>query len=244
MLQVVLADGHESELDDQFRDPPTNSLAYLEPTTLVDDTEFTDVSTPVLGKGERKVGKADSFGAFALYLVLAQQLPVDEALRIADGWGGDAMVGYRTDGQQCVRAAFAGRGASATRAIADGLATWAAAQPAGSARVEPGRGRGRGQVVLSACDVATPRAVPAHGANEALAVAANRNGILAVLMEQGAPSRAALCTGNGTVADPLFQPLLAQSAADPTAEPDEATLAALRTRVSEILASCLSGDRA
>ena len=71
--------------------------------------------------------------------MLAQQLPVDEALRVADGWGGDAMVGYRKDGQQCVRAAFAGRTPADTSAIADGLQTWVAAQPAGSAAVEPGR---------------------------------------------------------------------------------------------------------
>jgi hypothetical protein len=63
-------------------------------------------------------------------------------------------------------------------------------------------------------------------------------------MEQGAPSAAAQCTGNATVADPLFQPLLAQSAQDPTAEPDQQTITALRSRVSEIFAKCLSGSRA
>jgi hypothetical protein len=240
MLQVVLAGGHESGLDDQFRDPPTNSLAYLEPTTLVDGAKFSKVSTPALRKGERRVGPADSFGAFALYLVLAQQMPVQDALRVADGWGGDAMIGYRKDGQQCVRAAFAGRNAQATTAIADGLKAWAAAQPAGSATVEPGGGR----VVLSACDVAAARAAPLHDADAALVVAANRNGIVGTLMEQGAPSAAAQCTGNATVADPLFQPLLAQSAQDPTAEPDQQTITALRSRVSEIFAKCLSGSRA
>ncbi len=186
------------------------------------------------------MGRPDSFGAFALYLVLAQQLPVADALRIADRWGGDAMTGYRKGGQQCVRAAFAGRSASDTAAIADGLKRWAVAQPAGSASAEPGRGR----VVLSACDVTTPRAAPRHQANEALAVASNRNGVLGALMQQRVASNVALCTGNDVVADPLFQPLLAQAAQDPTAQPDEQTLTALRTRVSELLAKCLVGGRA
>jgi hypothetical protein len=240
MLQVVLAAGHESELDAQFRSPPKNDLAYLDPTTLVDEVKFTNVPAPVLTKGEHQVGKPDSFGAFALYLVLAQQLPGDEALRAADSWGGDAMVAYRKDGQQCVRAAFAGRSATDTGAIADGLRTWAAAQPAGSATVETGRGR----VVLSACDVADPRAAPKHTADEALVLAANRNGLLGVLMDQGAPSAVASCTADATVADPLFQPLLAQSVADPTAEPDAASLSALQTRVREIVAQCRVSNRA
>jgi hypothetical protein len=98
--------------------------------------------------------------------------------------------------------------------------------------------------VLSACDVTEARAAPLHAADEALILAANRNGILGTLMDQGAPSGAALCTANGTVADPLFQPLLALSAQDPAAQPDEQTITAMRTRVSEIFAKCLSGTRA
>lgn len=241
MLQVVIADGKERALDALYEKPPANDLAYLLPTTLVDGSRFEAVSPPAVdGRGERKVGTEDTFGAFALYLVLAQQMPVADALRVADGWGGDAMVDYRKDGQRCVRAAFVGRTRGGTDAIGSALRTWASAQPAGSATVDDRNDR----VVLSACDVDTPRAPALHDANEALALAANRDGVLGTFMEQGAPREAALCAADGVVRDAAFQPLLQQSVTDPTAEPDAATIATLRERVQAIITSCLRTGKA
>jgi hypothetical protein len=241
MLQVVIAAGKEQALDGLFRKPPENDLAYLQPTTLVDSSKFTKVAAPAVdGKGEKQVGKPDTFGAFALYLVLAQQMPVADALRAADGWGGDAMVDYRKDGLSCVRTAFVGRTTDDTDQIGTGLRTWAAAQPAGSATVEDKDGK----VLLSACDVDTARNPVQHDANEALVLAANRDGVLGTFMEQGAPRDTALCAADGVVRDAAFQPLLQQSAADPTAQPDAATLANLRTRVQEIVSSCIRTGKA
>jgi hypothetical protein len=241
MLQVVIADGKEKALDGLYKKPPANDLAYLLPTTLLDGSKFTKVAPPAIdGKGEKKIGNEDTFGAFALYLVLAQQMPVADALRISDGWGGDAMVDYRKDGQQCVRTAFVGRTADDTEQIGTGLRTWAAAQPAGSATVADHGGK----VVLSACDVRTARTPAQHDANEALVLAANRDGVLGTFMEQGAPRDTALCAADGVVRDAAFQPLLQQSAADPTAEPDPATLATLRARVQQIVASCVRTGKA
>src|SRR6266478_5996778 len=94
---------------------------YLTPTTLVDGTILKIVRAPELKDGERTNGKPDVFGAFALYLVLAARWDPVDALKVADGWGGDSMVTFRRDDTDCVRVSFAGRTREASTAIYDAL---------------------------------------------------------------------------------------------------------------------------
>ncbi|MFN8026207.1 MAG: hypothetical protein U0W40_07605 [Acidimicrobiia bacterium] len=240
MLATVQAANGESAIDDLFRNLPTNDLSYVLPTSLLDDTEIATVAAPEAdGKGEKQNGKADTFGSFALYLMLSQQLAPADALRIVDGWGGDAMIDYTTGTgdakQQCVRAAFTGQTQDDTAAIRTGLEQWIAAQLAGSADV----GDRDGKVVLSSCDVATPCAL-VHDAMYALVLAITRNQLLSSFLEQGAPKKVAQCAADGVVRDSTVQPILEQSAADPTAQPDDATISALRTWLQEIVTSCAS----
>jgi hypothetical protein len=239
MLQTVKAANGESAIDDLFRNVPTNDLSYVLPTSLLDKTKIATVAAPKAGKGEKQNGKADTFGSFALYLVLSQQLSPADALRIVDGWGGDAMIDYtRGTGdtkEQCVGAAFAGQNADDAKAIQQGLEQWAAAQPAGSAAVTASDGK----VQLSSCDVAAPRAAPAHDAMYAFVLAITRNQLLSSYLEQGAPRNVAQCAADGVVRDETVQPILEQSAKDPGAEPGADTIATLRSRVQDIVTSCV-----
>ena len=248
MLQTVKAANGESAIDDLFRNVPTNDLSYVLPTSLLDKTKIATVAAPKAnGKGEKQNGSADTFGSFALYLVLSQQLSPADALRIVDGWGGDAMIDYtRGTGdtkEQCVRATFAGQTSDDRHAIELGLTQWAAAQPAGSAEVtsvrDPLNPGGADLVQLSSCDVATPRAAPLYDAMYAFVLAVTRNQLLSSYLEQGAPRNVAQCAADGVVRDETVQPILEQSAKDPGAAPDAATLATLRSRVQDIVTSCV-----
>ena len=49
------------------------------------------------------------------YLMLAERLPLRESLAAADGWGGDAYVGFERGGDSCARIAYTGRTTAATR---------------------------------------------------------------------------------------------------------------------------------
>jgi hypothetical protein len=245
MLKVVEAEKGESAIDGLFRSPPTDDLSYVQPTSLVDHPQIAKVAPPkASGKGEKQRGSDDTFGSFALYLALAQQLDPVAALRIADGWGGDAMIDYTVgagkDATRCIRAAFAGRTADDTAAILQGLQTWSAAQPAGSASAAARDGK----VVFSSCDVAAPRSPAPHDAQQAMTLLASRNELLSVFAGQGAGGAAALCAADGTVRDPTFQPFLDLAAIDPTAQPDQQTIAGLRQAVTRILTSCVRNGKA
>ncbi len=235
LVQVAEADV-DGGVDGLFRKPPTNDAAYLTPSTLVDGSKFTTVPRPRARAGEKVVGKPDVFGAFALYVVLASRLGPADALAVADGWGGDAMITLEREGRTCVRATFVGRDAARTSAISDALAQWRDAMPAGAATVD---GTGR-RVTLTACDTATAVSPTPHGADEATTFAANRDALYGVLVKQGAPSKVADCAANGLVRDPGFAPFLA----DPNATPDDATIAQLRSLAQDITRRCVAESAA
>ena len=244
MLQTVQAAKGESAIDDLFRNLPTNDLAYVLPTSLLDKTSIAKVAPPsVKGKGEKQFGKADTFGSYALYLMLSQQLDPTDALKIADGWGGDALVDYTVGSgktqQQCVRTAFVGQTSADTHAIELGLDQWVAAQPAGSAEVT----RAGDQIIFSSCDVAAARPT-ARDPKLALALLATRDQLIGSYAEQGAPAATAQCAADGVVNDPTVRPVLEQGAADPTAQPDAQTQAAIQDAVKKIITSCLRTGKA
>jgi hypothetical protein len=232
---VQVADHLDGGIDDLFRHPPTREVEFLDPSTLVDHAEFRTVAQPKVTGTEKKVGPSDVFGAFGLYLVLGSRLDLDDALRAADGWGGDAMISFERDAKQCLRATFVGRDRGRTDAIATALDQWAASAPPGAAQVD----RGGGDVTLTACDtgVAGPAAV--HQGDEVLSFAAGRDTLYAGFLQNGLPSKTASCAAEGVVEDPAFAPLLAQ----PDQQPDDATVSELRTRASAIVQRCVTSGR-
>lgn len=239
MLDAVIAKRKEAGIDALFRHPPTSDSAYLTPSTLFDGSKFEKVATPKLRAGEKRSGTPDTFGAFALYLVLASRIDPATALSAADGWGGDAMATFTKDGTTCLRSAFVGRDRDKTKAIGAALEQWAAAMPAGAATVEAGK-----QVVLTACDpgaAGTETTNPAYGP---LILAATRDGLFSEVLKQGAPVAVAVCTADTLVRDPAFTPLLKALVADPNAAPDADQLSAFRGRVPEVFQQCTAKSSA
>ncbi len=233
MLDAVLADRKEAGINALFRDPPTSDSVYLTPSTLLDHSKFSTVRTPKLRAGEKRSGPADSFGAFALYQVLASRIDPATALAAADGWGGDAMITFTKDGTTCLRSNFVGRDRAKTAAIGAALSQWAASMPAGSADVKDGA-----RIVLTACDPGTGGTDAPNRALAALVLAVTRDGLFLEVIKQGAPVGVALCTSDTLVRDPVFTPLIQAAVDDPNASPDADQLAALRTRVPTVFREC------
>jgi hypothetical protein len=233
MLDAVLADRKDAGIDALFRHPPTSDSAYLTPSTLLDGSRFTKVAAPKLRAGEKRSGPADTFGAFALYQVLASRIDPATALTAADGWGGDAMTTFTKDGATCLRSNFVGRDREKTTAIGDALSAWAAAMPAGAAEVQQGR-----QVSLTACDPGSAGTEAPNRALGALILAATRDGLFLEVLKQGAPVPVAVCSADTLVRDPVFTPLIDAAVDDPNAQPDADQLAAIRNRVPTVFREC------
>ena len=103
LLRVALEQGGERAVDDLFLVPPTTEEQQLDPWTLVADHQgYLAVAEPTLATGEEEFDSG-AFGAISWLLVLAERIPVTQALTAADGWGGDSYVAFDRDGVSCVR---------------------------------------------------------------------------------------------------------------------------------------------
>jgi hypothetical protein len=234
MLEVVQAAKGDGALDALFRRPPVADVAYLAPRTLVDGTTSARVDAPALEPGETADGKPDVFGALMLYLALATQSDPVDALRVADAWGGDAMVTFTRGETRCLRATFVGRTPAGTTAIGDALQQWAVNEQGDSVQAVTDRSR----ATLTACDPGANGATVDDHSLAALTVVAVRNTLLATLAQQGVTAGVADCTANGVVTDPAFRPVLDAAVADPNATPDADTLRPLQQRIFAIAATC------
>ncbi len=240
MIDTVLARRDEAGINALFRKPPTSDSSYLTPSTLLDGSTFTKVAPPKLVAGERAVGKPDVFGAFALYQVLASRLDPATALTAADAWGGDSMVTFTRKGVTCLRSTFVGRTGDGTHAIGDAITEWTAAMPAGTASTTVRAGR----ATLTACDPGASATEAPNRAVAALLLAVSRDELFLEALQQKLPVSVSMCTADGLVRDPAFQPILDSGANDPGAGPDQAALDAVRARVPEIVSECRASNTA
>jgi len=232
MLEAVLAKDHEKGIDALFEDPPVADAAFVTPSTLLEHRTFQKVKPPTLQPGEKRSGARDVFGALSVFQVLAARTDNATALRAADAWDGDAMVTFTRNGQTCLRTAFAGKGSAGVAALSDAWKRWAAQAPPDTATVDATGKR----VTVTLCDpgaAATAIPNPPFGS---LLFLAGRDSLFAGLLKSGAPTDIATCTADALVRDPVYAPIIE----DPNADPDDATITALRTRVQELVAQCRS----
>ena len=106
--------------------------------------------------------------------------------------------------------------------------------PAGAATVTGAPER----VTLTACDPGSGATAIPNKPIASLVFVASRNGLFSQLVKAGRPVPVATCTADTLVRDPVFPPLIDGAGHDPNAAPDPAVIAAVRSRVPEILAEC------
>ena len=146
--EVLAAHGGEEAVDGALRTPPPAVADAMDPERYRRGDQPLAVAAPAAPAGDR-VAKRNVFGELRWLLVLAERVPAADALRAADGWGGDAYLAYEHQGRVCVKAEVAGLRPAATDELARALGRWAKAMPA-PAGATAGR---RGDVVeVASCD--------------------------------------------------------------------------------------------
>ena len=189
-VDVLIETRGKQAVDDALRDPPRADLDLLDPFRYLAGTSTITVEEPSLGPDERKTDSG-AFGAMALYLVLAQRLPVLQALEATDAWGGDAYVNYVRGDRGCVKAVFTGKDSAGTTVMADALNAWAGRLPSGATTITR-----KGELIeLNACDPSAAAAKSATGDLDlAVNVAQFRTGIAyGFVKENSMPPAQARC---------------------------------------------------
>jgi hypothetical protein len=135
-----------------FRRRPTTEEHVVLPATYLAGQRAVRVPVPRTSTGERRVGEPEDFGMISLLLVLGERLPFNDAWAAASGWRGDASIGYRAKGKDCLRVRTrvdTGRDAAE---LLDGLRRWSAGRPTATAT------RNGTMVQFSSCDPGTATA--------------------------------------------------------------------------------------
>lgn len=199
--------GGNAGIDALFRTPPAHEIQLMQPWLLGSEWHNKPFAKPKLPKGDKAFGHSE-FGAYYLYMILAERLPLTDALATADGWGGDSSVDYQRGKRVCVMASFTGMDSTATRRIQTGLEKWAAGMPKSATVTTSGV-----TVTMNACDPGkTFRA--ANRSTTAIQLLAGRNETEAQGEKDGAPQDFAVCLTNRLIAR---YGLAALSPAEPSA---------------------------
>ena len=198
MLRVAVEEGGTDAVDDLFESPPTTEEHELDPWTLVVGHEQPlDVPEPTLAPGEKEFDSGP-FGALSWLVVLAERVPPKMALTAADGWGGDAYVGFERDGATCVKVNYQGESNQDLTEMQDALAAWASAVPDSDTHVEVDDDSL--VLELESCDPG-PRATPVAtgGSKAAVRLALSRTYLSATLADGGYEPEAARCAADRLV---------------------------------------------
>jgi hypothetical protein len=187
------------------------------------DTGSTHVARPKLLAAEKKFDSGE-LGVLTWYLMLAQRLPLQQALAAADGWGGDAYVAYTDAGTTCARMTYVGRSPADTERMDGALQAWVAAGPGSAASVR----RVGNEVHFQSCDPGAAAYVGADDSQEAIGLVSTRTQIADAVMRSGASHTRARCLAGRLVetytlaqlTDPTF------GANDPTIQGDIRQMAA------------------
>jgi hypothetical protein len=195
LVQTAATGGGNRAIDELLRDAPAHDIALLDPLrALAGKTDAAKVPAPALASGEKEFDSGE-FGAVSWYLMLAQRMPIADALEAAEGWNGDAYVAFERSGVSCARLALeVGTGATRVRLTA-ALHRWAAGSPGSPARIT-----GAGDVLtLESCDPGTKAKAGKESSIDALDLVSLRGQLGAEFLKQGAPLGAARCLADKVV---------------------------------------------
>ncbi|MGA8247101.1 MAG: hypothetical protein WB797_09360 [Nocardioides sp.] len=226
LVQAVAADGGNSAVDHLLRHPPTHESSLLDPfRVLAGHTGAARVALPRLRPGERKFDSGE-LGVLTWYFMLAERLPLTQALAAADGWNGDAYVAYVHDGSSCARMAYTGRTPLDTSRMYSALQGWVAAAPGSPASVT----RAGDVVHFQSCDPGTAAQVGKDDSEQAAALLTTREGLGIGIMRGGAPAARARC-----IAGRLVQTFSVAALNDPSFQTDHPNAT---TQLQQIGAAC------
>ena len=221
LVATAATEGGNSKVDDLFRDTPKHDLALLDPFTVLEgNAEPAAIDIPTLKDGEEELDSGD-FGVTMWYLMLAERLPINDALAAADGWGGDGFLAYQTaDGSDCARATLTGAGKQDTQRLYTALQRWIAAAPGSPAEVTKAGSRIRFQ----SCDPGKRARIGRDASQRAVSLATTRTYLGIILVKAGVPADVSRCTA-GKMVRAYSGPQLDSMVTGPSDPVDQARIA-------------------
>ncbi|MEW6472253.1 MAG: hypothetical protein AB1679_08280 [Actinomycetota bacterium] len=135
LVEAIAANGGNTSVDAAFRSPPTSDEQIFDAFRYLAKDQPQTVAPPALKAGEKAIADSEpqSFGAFMLFVTLAQRLDAKAAMHAVDGWGGDQMVIFERDGRQCARVHLAADTVADRDEMQSGLQKWVDGMPRGVA---------------------------------------------------------------------------------------------------------------
>ncbi|MCW2761876.1 MAG: hypothetical protein JWR85_2077 [Marmoricola sp.] len=224
LVQTVAADGGNPAVDALFRKVPKHESTLLDPfEALADNSDAVKVAPPKLEDGEKEDDSGE-FGVLTWYFMLAERVPLLDALAAADGWGGDAYVAFERDGASCARMEYAGRTPADTTRMFSALQRWVSAAPGSPAKVS----RDGDLLHFESCDPGKDADVGKEASQDAVNLLTIRNSIGVALLKQGATPKVSRCSAVRMVRTFPVSVLVAREVSDP----------AVRARIQDVFAGC------
>jgi hypothetical protein len=225
LVQSVAENGGNNKVNMLFRDLPKDETSLLDPFESLSRDNATKVDVPKLNGGEKKFDSGE-FGVVTWYLMLAERLPLLDALAAADGWGGDAYVGFKSDGNACARMAYVGDTPQDTKQMFSALRRWSAAAPGAPSKVS----RAGDRVRFETCDPGKATKVGKNASEDAVGLVLTRTSIGVGLLRADVPKKMARC-----LADRLVYEFPVAKLVDPKFGAGDPAVAA---RISQLAAAC------
>jgi hypothetical protein len=228
MVQTAVADDGNSAVDALFRKTPPNESALLDPLKgLAGKTHQTDVEVPELADGEKRIDSGQ-LGSLTWYFMLAERLPLRDALAATDGRAGDSYTSFKRGDDVCVRAAFAGATPADSSRMLTALQRWIAAAPGSPAKVTSAGGR----LSFESCDPGAKATVGKDDSDQAVNLLLTRAYLGVALVKRGATRSRADCLAVG-----MAQEFTVPQLTDPKFAVDVPNV---QPRMQQIGASCTS----
>ncbi len=223
LVDAAAEDGDNAAVDKLFRDPPKEETSLLDPLqALAGETRAAKVAKPKLEDGEKKFDSGE-LGVLTLYFMLAERLPLLDALAAADGWGGDSYVAFERGGASCSRLAYVGKRPQDTTRMLSAMQRWIAAAPGSPAKVS----RDGDGLRFESCDPGKAADVGKDASADAVGLLTTRTYLGVVLLHKGAQDDFAHCVAGRMVRVFPYSVLV-----DPNVGP------AVKARVQRIAADC------
>jgi hypothetical protein len=184
---VAAKDYHD--IDNLLENPPPDDSVLLDPLKALSDIrDSASVKVPKPATGEQKFDSGQ-VGSLVTYLMLAERIPLRDALAAADTWRGDAYLGFKRKNVLCARVEFAARSDKGAARLMSAFEDWIAAQPGSAATVS----RDGDRTTFESCDPGKAAKLTNDASEDALQLVATRGYLGAGMVRAGAPAKVARC---------------------------------------------------
>ena len=187
-LTETIAAKDDEHIDELLENPPPDDSILLDPLKALGDLDSTKVKIPKPGSGEKKFDSGQ-VGSLITYLMLAERIPLRDALAAADTWKGDAYLGFKRKNVLCARVAYATGSDDGAVRLTSAFEDWIAADPGSPAAVS----RDGERVTFESCDPGKGAKLGNDASRDAVQLVGTRSYLGASVINAGASTKAARC---------------------------------------------------